>query len=246
MKKNSKINDKSMEAMEEKNSEGKEKKASTRPKILKKKTHRGTKLTQADIKKYSMNELDHVILKIKANEVKYTIISVLIILLVFFFVSYMIFSSVQERISHNLLKNGNLYIEFQTRENGLGDIIDLVDVGTYDSSKDVLDTYKVTITNDSIEERRYQVFIVDDVDMIEVDGCRDIFLDRSFLRYNINDGVEMSLSNDSEKNVIFGTLGGKKSVTYTIKVWVSDTYLENPHYHGKIVVKQVNETKDQE
>lgn len=243
MKKNSKINDKSME---EKKSEEKEKKISNKSKSLKKRARNGTKLTQADIKKYSMNELDHVILKIKANEVKYTIISVLIILLVFFLVSYIIFSSVQERISHNVLKNGNLYIEFQTRENGLGDIIDLVDVDTDDSSKDVLDTYKVTITNDSSEERKYQVFIVDDVDMIKVDGCHDIFLDRSFLMYNINDGVEMSLSDDSEKSVIFGTLGGKKSVTYTIKVWVSDTYLENPHYHGKIVVKQVNEEKDQE
>lgn len=195
------------------------------------------KLTQADIKKYSMTELDHVILKIKANEVKYTVISVVIILVVFFIISFMAFSSVQSKDKYNILKDGDLFIEFKEKENGLGDVIDLVDVSKFSDSNMVLDTYRVTITNDSDETRKFEILIKDDLDMIAIDDCRDIFLQRSFLRYNINGGEMMSLGEDDR--IIFGTLKGDAKVTYDIKVWVSDTYDGNPHYHGKIVVKQI-------
>lgn len=221
---------------------GVEKRASK--KTINKRIKKKKKLTQADIKKYSMSELDHVISKIKANEVKYTVLSVIFILIVFFIIAYIVFSSVQEHTNHNVLKHGSLYIEFKGNENGLGDIVDLVNVPTYSDGQLVIDTYEVTITNDSLDEKKYQIMIEDDLDMIEIDKCSDIFLDRKYLRYSVNDGNDKELNVDDQNSIVFGTLSGKKSVTYKIKVWVSDTYLEKPHYHGKIVVKQVNE-KDQ-
>lgn len=200
------------------------------------------KLKQSDIKKYSMNELDHVILKIKANERKYMMTFSSIILVVFVLVSYIVFSSVQERNKYNLLRNGGLLIEFKTKENGLGDIIDLVDVDTFSDSSDVFDTYDVTITNGSKDSKEFQIFIVDDEEMIDFDNCKDIFLDRKFLRYSINGGSQMELTDDSE-SILSGSLKAGESIKYSIKVWVSDTYKDNPHYHGKIVVKQVNKKK---
>ena len=211
--------------------------------VIKRKRRKKKRLKQSDIKKYPMNNLDHVISKIKANEVKYTVISVIVILIIFFIIAYIIFSSVQERVSHNVLKHGSLYIEFKENENGLGDIIDLVDVEKYNSSSSVFNTYEVTITNSSDEDKMYEIFIEDDKDMIEIDKCNNIFLDRTYLRYNINNGTDMLLSSDMNENIIFGTLSGGKSVTYKIKVWVSDTYLDNPHYHGKLVVKQYSDKK---
>ncbi len=220
------------------------KKIVTASKEKRKPKRKKKKLTQADIKKYPKNELNNVILKIKTNEVKYTIFSTLIILSIFIIIAYTIFSSVQEHISHNILKSGNLYIEFAEKETGLGNIIDLVDAKTYSDSNEVLETYKVTITNDSKEKRKYQVLIEDDTEMIEIDNCSDIFLDRSYLRYNVNNGATMTLNQDDKSPIINGTLKEKEKVTYTIKVWVSNTYLENPHYHGKIVVKQVTHKED--
>ncbi len=220
------------------------KKIVTASKEKRKPKRKKKKLTQADIKKYPKNELNNVILKIKTNEVKYTIFSTLIILSIFIIIAYTIFSSVQEHISHNILKSGNLYIEFAEKETGLGNIIDLVDAKTYSDSNEVLETYKVTITNDSKEKRKYQVLIEDDTEMIEIDNCSDIFLDRSYLRYNVNNGATMTLNQDDKSPIINGALKEKEKVTYTIKVWVSNTYLENPHYHGKIVVKQVTDKED--
>lgn len=216
----------------------------TKSKSKNTKKRKKKKLTQADIKKYPMNELDHVILKIKANEVKYTVIFVFVILIFFFVITFFTFSSVQKKARYNILRDGDLSIEFRERENGLGDIIDLVDVSTYGDSKEALDTYRVTITNNSKDAHKFQIFIQDDIDMIEIDDCEDIFLDRAFLRYSVNDGGTMVLG-DEKNSVIFGTLSGNSKITYTIKVWVSDTYTGSPHYHGKIVVKEVNEEKDQ-
>ena len=204
----------------------------------KKKKTKKNRLKQSDVKKYSMGELDHVISKIKANEVKYTIISVLFMLIVLFIIAYMIFSSVLERVNYNVLQHRDLLIQFSENENGLGDIIDLVNVNTYSSSNQVLDVYEVSITNSSDVAKKYNFFIEDDLDMIEIDKCQDIFLDRSFLRYSINGGDIRALrDNDS---IIFGTLKAKETVTYKIKVWVSDIYSDTPHYHGKFVVKQVD------
>ncbi len=231
--------------MEEKDK--KETKVSEKKQILKeaqekqkkfKKTRKKKKLTQADIKKYPMTELDHVILKIKANETKYTIISVIIILLVFFMVIFMVSISVQKKDKYNTLRDEHLVIKFRERENGLGNIVDLVDTKKYSDSKKVLDTYRVTITNDSEDAHKFKIFIKDDKEMIELDNCQDIFLNRSFLRYSINNGKTFALG-DNEDSIIFGTLSPYAKVTYDIKVWVSDTYLDDPHYHGKIIVKQI-------
>lgn len=205
---------------------------------------RGTKLTQADIKKYSQSELDHVILKIKANEIKYTIITVLIILCLLFGGLYLVFSEVQKNVQYNTLTSGALEIDFRETENGLGNIIDLVDVKSYGDSKYVPNSYTFTITNKADDLREYQVFIEDDVDMIAIDNCQDIFLDTSFLRYSINNGIVMSLDKENNNRAIYGTLKAHEKITYTLKVWVSDTYLGKIHYHGKIVVKDSSRDDD--
>ena len=102
------------------------------------------KLTQADIKKYSSTQIDHVILKIKANERKYTIISVCIILFAFLVCSYIIFSAIQESNVKPTFKVGKLYYEFNETKNGLGDVISLVDVSPI-SDKDGMKTKTYTI-----------------------------------------------------------------------------------------------------
>ena len=201
------------------------------------------KLTQADIKKYSSTQIDHVILKIKANERKYTIISVCIILFAFLVCSYIIFSAIQESNVKPTFKVGKLYYEFNETKNGLGDVISLVDVSPI-SDKDGMKTktYTIKLYNSGKEKQKFKIFISDDKEMIAFDECSDKVVERDFIKYSINDKKALALDNDEEVSIISSTLEPKESRIYTIRCWVSDTYTKSDvvHYHGTISVRLDN------
>lgn len=198
------------------------------------------RLTQADIKKYSSTQIDHVILKIKANERKYTIISVCVILTVFLICSYFVFSAIQNSSVKPTFKVGRLYYEFNETDNGLGDVISLVDVLPI-SDKEGLKTktYTVRLYNSADEKTKFNIFVLDDKEMVSFDGCSDKVVDRQFIKYIVNDRKILVLSDNEEDSIISGELEPKESRTYVIKCWVSDTYPKNTgvHYHGTISVK---------
>lgn len=201
------------------------------------------KLTQADIKKYSSTQIDHVILKIKANERKYTIISVCIILFAFLVCSYIIFSAIQESNVKPTFKVGKLYYEFNETKNGLGDVISLVDVSPI-SDKDGMKTktYTVKLYNSGKEKQKFKIFISDDKEMIAFDECSDKVVERYFIKYSVNDKKILVLDNDEEVSIVSSELAPKESRVYTIRCWVSDTYTKSDvvHYHGTISVKLDN------
>ena len=201
------------------------------------------KLTQADIKKYSSTQIDHVILKIKANERKYTIISVCIILFAFLVCSYIIFSAIQESNVKPTFKVGKLYYEFNETKNGLGDVISLVDVSPI-SDKDGMKTktYTVKLYNSGKEKQKFKIFISDDKEMIAFDECSDKVVERDFIKYSVNDKKILVLDNDEEVSIVSSELAPKESRVYTIRCWVSDTYTKSDvvHYHGTISVKLDN------
>lgn len=212
-----------------------------------KKNVKKKKLTQADIKKYSSTEIDHVILKIKANERKYKIISVSVILLVFLVCSFIVFSAVQDSHVKSTFKIGKLYYEFNETSNGLGNVISLVDVSPLsDEDGSRTRTYKVKVYNSSSNKEKVKIFILDDEEMVSLDNCHNKLVEREFIKYSINGNESAFLDSDEEKNIISDELDAKESKTYIIRCWVSDTYTENDvvHYHGTIVVKQDNMKKE--
>lgn len=211
-----------------------------------KKSAKKKKLTQADIKKYSSTEIDHVILKIKANERKYKIISVTVILLLFLICSYIVFSAVQDSHVKSTFRIGKLYYEFNETSNGLGNVISLVDVSPLsDEDGSRTRTYKVKVYNSSSKKEKVKIFIFDDKEMVSLDNCHNKLVGREFIKYSIN-GNESIFLGDEEKSIISEELDAKESKTYIIRCWVSDTYTENDvvHYHGTIVVKQDNMKKE--
>ncbi len=208
-----------------------------------KKSPKKKHLTQADIKKYSSNQLDHVILKVKENEKKYIMISVLIILLIFGICCYFIFTSVRKGTIHNTLRSGDLYIDYSETKDGLGDVINLVNVKPLKDEEGLnTELHQVKITNHSDSVRNYKLAIINDDDMIDLDNCSNYHTAREFIRYNI-DGNVATLDN---KPIVVGELKPNQSVAYDIRVWVSEQYngIYAPHYHGRIVVKQYK-TKEQ-
>lgn len=213
----------------------------------KKVSNKKKKLTQADIKKYSSTQIDHVILKIKANERKYTIITVCLILVIFLSSSYIIFSSVQKRDNLKAaFKSGSLYYEFDDEVPGFSDTIEFIDEEPL-SDSDGLKTkaYKIKLYNSSFDTKKYKIYIYDDLDVAAADQCKDNFIKRDFIKYSLDGKGFSFLESDDKKEILEGEISGKKTVNYTLHVWISDTYSDSStHYHGKIIIKEIDEKKE--
>lgn len=219
-----------------------EKKQSKEKKVKKKR-----KLKQSDIKKYSSNQIDHVILKIKANERKYTIITVSVILIVFLFSSYLVFSKIQTTKSDTIFRTGSLYYEFGKKNTGLGDTINLVDTLPL-SDEEGLKTkkYIVKVYNKSDVEKTFQIFISDDEEMIKYDECSQKITDRKYVKYSVNGGEAIYLD-EKDLPVIERVIKPKEKIIYDLYVFVGEEYNLNKkiHYHGRIVVKEKNEKESE-
>lgn len=199
-------------------------------------------LTPADIKKYPSNKIDHVILKIKANEKKYTLITVTIILAVSIVSLYFVFSAVERGMIHNNLKDGDLSYNFSDVDNGFGDVINLVNVKPLsDSAGLTTKEYKIKIKNESNSPRKFKIYIMDDLEMIKFDNCSSYVTNRKYIRYSINNNLPNNLDEDMEKEILTSNIKGNSLKTFTIRVWVDENYqeLNPPHYHGRIVIKQI-------
>lgn len=215
-----------------------------KPRTVKKKK----KLKQSDIKKYSSNQIDHVILKIKANERKYTIITVSIILFVFLVSSYFVFSKIQKTQSDAVFRTGSLYYEFGNSTTGLGDTINLVDTLPLTDDEGLkTKKYVVKIRNNADVEKTFQIFISDDEEMIKYDECSNKLTDRKYVRYSVDGESVLSLESE-DIPVVEDKLGPKNEVTYNLRVFIGEDYNLNKkiHYHGRIVIKekQEKESKD--
>ena len=219
-----------------------EKKQSKEKKVKKKR-----KLKQSDIKKYSSNQIDHVILKIKANERKYTIITVSVILVVFLISSYLVFSKIQTTKSDAIFRTGSLYYEFGKKNTGLGDTINLVDTLPL-SDEEGLKTkkYIVKVYNKSDVEKTFQIFISDDEEMIKYDECSQKITDRKYVKYSVNGGEAIYLD-EKDLPVIERVIKPKEKIIYDLYVFVGEEYNLNKkiHYHGRIVVKEKNEKESE-
>ncbi len=188
--------------------------------------------------------------KILKRELTLTLVSIFAVTIVFLGGSYSIFSQIKKADDYNILKTGTLALEFQDTEDGLGNIISLN--GEYpisDGEGADKTPYTFKIKNTGTVNATYNIRIVDDNDMIDADECRDKLMDKSVIRYSIDDGEAMWLSDATDTVVKTGDILGGGSETHTIKMWISDQRADNDilgkHYHGKIIVDaQQNESAE--
>jgi hypothetical protein len=188
-------------------------------------------------------------IKLQEHELKVTAISILAVLIVVMFSSYAVFSSVTKSTKYNVIKSGTLNITYNDTDSGLGNIINLN--GTYpktDAEGLALTPYTFKITNTGSLKAKYTVSIVDDTDMIAEDGCSANQLDKNVIKYSVNSGTPALLSSVASNSYIVasGNIEPTYSITYNIRVWLSDTAVTadlNKHFHGKIVIDGSNITE---
>ena len=199
------------------------------------------------VENYDKNSTDSKFLsRLYVQNIKFTVISVFVVLLVMISSSYAIFSSVQKSNKYNTLKLGTLKVSFTDNEQGMGNIINLN--GEYPESDEegqLEEPYTFKITNTGTLDASYSIKILDDTDMINEDNCSNNLLDKAKLRVSVNGDIPFTLSDKAADGYIIetGILEPDANATYSLRIWISensDNSVLGKHYHGKIVVESIN------
>lgn len=181
------------------------------------------------------SKLDHVIMKIKAKERRFTIILACTISFCILIFCYFFFSSIQNMEEFHTIKTHNLEINYNDGTEEFGDMINLYSNDTKSFTDDKV--YNINISNIGEDDVYYTISIVDDEEMIKADGCSDNLIDKKFIRYKINNMETIIFGEDEE--VIKGVLKKGENITYQLHVWLYslDKSIDG-HYHGRITVKE--------
>lgn len=199
-------------------------------------------LRMEEIKKNNSIEVDHTIRKIKEREFKLTLMFVCIFLVVLISSTLIVGFSIQTFKEYNKVSSGDLIISYDENDNMLDDVITLDnnDVMSYDEGLES-DTYKFTITNDTDTNIRYIVKIVRDYDMIELDECSDMLFSDENIMISLDGkfvGMLADFYDGNEYIICEDRVETDSSHTYELGIWVDENYVNNGHYHGKIVVEE--------
>ena len=187
------------------------------------------KLNSNDINKNSSAQISHSINKIKENEIKYTIILVIIFMIVFALAGYVSLTVSNNYMSDNAIYNYSLIFsskEFTlTNKNVLSDEKGL-------KSKTI--TYSVRNNNSNMN--KYRILLKSDDSIKEKCGCTGD-IDYSLIKYSL-DGV--NVNNLTEEMIVLEDEVAAESIKEgTIKIWVSGeaNLSDIDHFHGKLVIE---------
>jgi len=207
--------------------------------IWKNKTRHNIELIETEGEKIERKKLR--LTKFLKREMIFTAISVLCVTILILGGSYAIFTNIEKASNYNVLVSGDLQIAYDDTSSGLGNIINLN--GAYpESDTDGLkrEPYKFKITNTGNQVVEYRIKMIDDLSMIEEDGCEEKLLSKNVIKYSINGGSPSLLSSSVDGSVEGGSLGAGESVIYTVHMWIDENATNEvlgKHYHGKIVVE---------
>lgn len=201
------------------------------------------KLSMADINKNSNIEVDHTIRKIKEKELRLTLMWTCIFLLIFIVSAFTVGFSVIKLREYSNVESGNLVITFNEKSDNLDNIITLDNnnILEYDDGLKS-DPYKFSIKNNSKKKSKYKITLEDDLEMMFLDECDQMQFDKSKMYFSINDniiGIVSDLYNGSEYIVYEDEISGGDTLDFEFRIWVDRSYINNGHYHGIIVVEEV-------
>ena len=182
--------------------------------------------------------------KFLKRELVLTMISVLTVTTVILGGSYAIFTNIEKAEKYNIIKTGTLQISYDDTSTGLGNIINLN--GAYPESDiegQKREAYRFKITNTGSLNAKYKVRVLDDTDMIEEDGCNDKQLEKTKIKYSLNQETPVILDSIKEEYIIKeGTLAPEESIILEMRMWIDENAgneVLGTHYHGKIVVEGI-------
>ena len=209
----------------------------------KRKKESEVKLSMADINKNSNIEVDHTIRKIKEKELRLTLMWTCIFLLLFIVSAFTVGFSVVKLREYSNVESGDLVITFNEKSDNLDNIVTLDNnnILEYDDGLKS-DAYKFSIKNNSKKKSKYKITLEDDLEMMFLDECDQMQFDKSKMYFSINDkiiGIVSDLYNGSEYVIYEDEIDGGDTLDFEFRIWVDRSYINNGHYHGIIVVEEV-------
>ena len=195
-------------------------------------------IKQSQINKNNDVDIEYNIKRIK-KERRYTFYLVIFFIVLILSIFYLVISKVQNRIENNKVNTKNLSIIYQSDINGIKDYINIR------NSKDKEYIY-FTIHNNSNKTIKYIVYLVDDKDLISLEGCNTNIIDYSKLMIKLNQNKEINLLSTKDKNKYIideNTITKKTAKEVRIKIYPNKDIKENYHYHGRIMVEENNKDK---
>ena len=208
-----------------------------------KKKESEVKLSMADINKNSNIEVDHTIRKIKEKELRLTLMWTCIFLLIFIVSAFTVGFSVVKIREYSNVESGDLVITFNEKSDNLDNIITLDNnnILEYDDGLKS-DAYKFSIKNNSKKKSKYKITLEDDLEMMFLDECDQMQFDKSKMYFSINNkiiGIVSDLYNGSEYVIYEDEISSGDTLDFEFRIWVDRSYINNGHYHGIIVVEEV-------
>lgn len=208
-----------------------------------KKKESEVKLSMADINKNSNIEVDHTIRKIKEKELRLTLMWTCIFLLIFIVSAFTVGFSVVKLREYSNVESGDLVITFNEKSDNLDNIITLDNnnILEYDDGLKS-DAYKFSIKNNSKKKSKYKITLEDDLEMMFLDECDQMQFDKSKMYFSINNkiiGIVSDLYNGSEYVIYEDEISSGDTLDFEFRIWVDRSYINNGHYHGIIVVEEV-------
>ncbi len=199
------------------------------------------KLKIEDIKKNPDIEKKHFIHKFIEHEHEIMLGTTALFMVLICFVIYVGAITIENKDKFEIYYDGSLKIQYNKDLYGVSDVVSLNEENIVSGEEGKKAGFKFSITNDSLVSVRYKVLLEVDENMIDLDECRDILVNEDALRYSINDGEGLRLSELEEEGYLIksGVIRSSKTKDYELKMWIDKDSMEDikkNHFHAKIVV----------
>jgi len=206
------------------------------------------KLKMEDIKKNNSAEVTSTIERIKLHEREYLLVTTAVFMVIIALVLFVLFGGFNKNSDLNVLKIGNLNVEYDSNMTGASDVITLNEENVVESEDKVNNYASVfSISNAADGKHKFKVFIVEDQTMVDLDGCKDYLVNDDAVFFQINSGEIKSLydvkTNDGYL-VLEDEIIGSNTNDYELKIWTLKEKMENEektHFHGNIVIEEIEE-----
>lgn len=178
-----------------------------------------------------------------SREIKFTIVSIFVILMVTVSSAYAIYTSTSKSKDNNSITVGTLKVDF------LQDTVNILNLNGAYPETDINGLkekpYEFSITNTGSLDANYKIRIVDDTEMITTDKCQDNLLEKNKIKVAIGDASPFILETKSSDSytVFNGNVAAGSTTNFSIRLWIDGSAgneVLGKHYHGKIIVDSVS------